>query len=247
MPETKKRKELGVSMKTALALRHVHFEDLGSFGDALSAWGYDIRYSDVGDEGFCQGDACADDLLIVLGGPVGAYEDCYPFLDAEWAFIRSRLANGLPTLGICLGAQLIASALGEKVYSAGVKEIGFSPLRITEEGQESPLAHFDGVQVLHWHGDTYTLPLGALNLASTNIVEQQAFSIGPNVLGLQFHPEVETDGRFERWLVGHSAELVSCGIDIEGLRRDAKMHGHRLKTAAQLMLQDWLTGLELQR
>ncbi|MDM9648700.1 glutamine amidotransferase [Rhizobium sp. S163] len=233
--------------KTALALRHVHFEDLGSFGDALSAWGYEIRYSDVGEEPFCQGDPCASDLLIVLGGPVGVYEDAYPFLDTEWKFIRTRLEAGLPTLGICLGAQLIASALGERVYSTGLKEIGFSPLTVTEEGHESPLVHFDGVQVLHWHGDTYTLPIGAQNLASTSVVEQQAFSIGPNVLGIQFHPEVETDGRFERWLIGHSAELAGCGIDTEGLRTDARMHGQRLKMAAHMMLQDWLTGIELQQ
>ncbi len=233
--------------KTALALRHVYFEDLGSFGDALTAWGYDIIYSDVGDDTFCRGDPRAADLLVVLGGPVGCYEDAYPFLDVEWKYIRMRLEAGLPTLGICLGAQLIASALGERVYASGVKEIGFSPLTITEDGHDSPLAHFDGVQVLHWHGDTYTLPIGAQNLASTSVIEQQAFSIGPNVLGLQFHPEVETDGRFERWLVGHSSELAGCGIDIEGLRRDARLHGQRLKLAAHMMLQDWLTGLELQK
>jgi GMP synthase (glutamine-hydrolysing) len=231
--------------KTALALRHVHFEDLGSFGDELAARGYDITYSDVGDDSFCEGDPCANDLLVVLGGPVGAYEDAYPFLDIEWKFIRTRLEAGMPTLGICLGAQLIASALGEKVYASGVKEIGFSPLMVTEEGHDSPLAHFDGVQVLHWHGDTYTLPIGALNLASTSAIEHQAFALGPNVLGLQFHPEVETDGRFERWLVGHSAELAGCGIDIDGLRRDAKVYGHGLKMAAHMMLHDWLTGLEI--
>ncbi|PLP58728.1 glutamine amidotransferase [Mesorhizobium loti] len=231
--------------KTALVLRHIHFEDLGAFHEPLQAARYDIRYSNVDDADFCHGDPLTPDLLIILGGPVGVYEDqAYPFLAAERAFIAARLAQRRPTLGVCLGAQLIAAALGARVFPTGLKEIGFSELTLTEAGKTSPLRHLAGTAVLHWHGDTYTLPQDASNLAASALVEQQAFSIGRSVLGLQFHPEAETDERFERWLVGHAAELSAAGIDLAGLRRDAQQHGQPVRRAARLLLADWLEGLE---
>ncbi|NKL00235.1 glutamine amidotransferase [Rhizobium leguminosarum] len=230
--------------KTALILRHVHFEDLGSFAEPLTASGYTIRYSDVGDMDFCKGDPCSPDLLIILGGPIGVYDGAYPFLGTEMDFVRARLSAGLPTLGICLGAQLIAAALGERVFPTGIKEIGFSKLALTEAGRSSPLRRLKDVAVLHWHGDTYSLPLGAVDLASSDLVEQQAFSIGSNILGLQFHPEAETDKRFERWLVGHAVELATAKVNPSSLRQDARKYGPRLREAARLMLRDWLDGLE---
>ncbi|MDI7863512.1 glutamine amidotransferase [Rhizobiaceae bacterium n13] len=231
-------------MKTALILRHVHFEDLGSFAEPLQVAGYSVRYSNVGDPGFCSGDPLAPDLLVVLGGPVGVYDDkAYPFLAAERAFIAARLAARLPTLGICLGAQLIAAALGARVFPTGIKEIGFSRLTLTDAGRSGPLRHLDGVAVLHWHGDTYSLPCGAANLASSALVEQQGFAIGENVLGLQFHPEAETDQRFERWLVGHAAELAAAKIEPQALRNEARQHGEALKDAARMMLRDWLAAV----
>jgi GMP synthase (glutamine-hydrolysing) len=233
--------------KTVLALRHVHFEDLGSFAGVLEELGYDISYSDVGEPDFCTGDPCSADLLVVLGGPIGVYDDAYPFLDAERAFIGARLAAGLPTLGICLGAQLIAVALGAAVFPTGFKEIGFSKLALTAAGRRGPLRCLDGIAVLHWHGDTYSLPREAEHLASSTLVEQQAFSIGLNVLGLQFHPEVEADQRFERWLVGHAAELASAGIEVPALRAAARDDGPALRSAARLMLRDWLDNLDVKR
>lgn len=231
--------------KIALILRHVHFEDLGCFAEPLSAAGYAIHYSTVGEEDFCQGDPLSPSLLIVLGGPIGVYEeDAYPFLVAERAFIAARLAARLPTLGICLGAQLIAAALGAEVFATGLKEIGFAKLALTEAGRSSSLRHLDGIPVLHWHGDTFTLPAGASNLASSALVEQQAFSIGNWLLGLQFHPEADTDGRFERWLVGHAAELASAAINPSTLRQDAEKYGPRLRAAGRSMLGEWLAGLD---
>lgn len=233
--------------KTALVLRHVHFEDLGSFAQPLQAAGYSIRYSSVGDPDFCSGDPLTPDLLVVLGGPIGVYEEeAYPFLAAERAFIATRVAARLPTLGVCLGAQLIAAALGARVFPSGIKEIGFSRLTLTDAGRSSALRHFDGVDVLHWHGDTYTLPPGAANLASSALVEQQAFALGRSILGLQFHPEAETDQRFERWLVGHAAELAAAKIDPASLRNDAQRHGRALMNAAALMLRDWLAGAKIE-
>lgn len=231
--------------KTVLVLRHVHFEDLGAFAGPLEDAGYAIRYSDVGAPDFCTGDPLAPDLLVVLGGPVGVYEDgAYPFLAVERAFIAARLAAGMPTLGVCLGAQLIAAALGAEVFPTGLKEIGFSELTLTAAGRSGPLRHLAGVPVLHWHGDTYALPPRATNLASSLLVEQQAFSLGRHVLGLQFHPEAETGDGFERWLVGHAAELAAAKIDPPTLREDARRHGPHLREAARLMLREWLADLE---
>ncbi|MFS8047616.1 glutamine amidotransferase [Rhizobium sp. BR 314] len=230
---------------TTLVLRHVYFEDLGCFADVLERADYTARYSDAGDPDFGRGDPLEPDLLVVLGGPIGAYEDhLYPFLAQEREIIRARLAADLPTLGICLGAQLIAAALGEKVFPIGLKEIGFSRLSLTDTGTASPIRHLADTPVLHWHGDTYGLPIGAVNLASSALVEQQAFSLGSNVLGLQFHPEASLDERFERWLVGHAIELAVAGIDLSALRREAQEFGPRLRVAAMQMFEDWLTNLE---
>jgi GMP synthase (glutamine-hydrolysing) len=231
--------------RIALVLRHVHFEDLGSFEEVLMSEGYEVRYSDVGSADFCSGDSCSPELLVILGGPIGANDDTYPFLEHERRFIARRLAGKLPTLGICLGAQLIAAALGGRVYPADDKEIGFSRLRLTPAGLHSPLRHLDGVDVLHWHGDTYSLPAGAANLASTELTEQQAFSLGRNVLGIQFHPEVQTGVAFERWLVGHACELRGCAIDVPALRTRARDIGTQLQKAARHMLREWLATLDM--
>lgn len=231
--------------KTATVLRHIHFEDLGSFALVLAEHGYTITYRDVGDDGFLNFRPSDDDLLVVLGGPIGVYEDeVYPFVTEERRMIAERLAANKPTLGICLGAQLIAAALGAKVFPSGVKEIGFSALTLSEAGRSGLLRHLHGIPVLHWHGDTYDLPQDARNLASTPLIAQQAFQIGANVLGLQFHAEVDPSTGFERWLVGHASELASAGIDIVALREDAKNAGPGLVAASRTMLGEWLAGLK---
>ena len=228
----------------ALVLRHVHFEDLGTFGEVLEQAGYAITYSTVGDADFLTADPLEPDLLVVLGGPIGVYEDdIYPFLTAEKAFIAGRLEARKPILGICLGAQLIAAASGGRVFPSGIKEIGFKQITLTSAGMESPLRHLGGVSVLHWHGDTYDLPAGAINLATSDLVEQQAYTIGSHVLAFQFHPETECDHRFERWLVGHAAELSGAKIDIVTLREDAAKFGPALKKAGRAVIREWLSGM----
>lgn len=232
-------------VKTAVALRHIHFEDLGSFGPALAAAGYEVRHHDAvaGDPAAL--DPLGPDLLVVLGGPVGVYEaDAYPFLAAERAMIARRLAARRPTLGICLGAQLMAAALGAEVRPTGVKEIGFAPLDLTDAGRRGPLRHLDGVPVLHWHGDAFAIPEGAEGLATTPLCATQGFALGPAILGLQFHPEADAEAGLERWLVGHACELAGAGIDPRTLRADAARYGRGLREAATAMLSAWLAGLE---
>jgi len=231
-------------LKTAVAIRHVHFEDLGTFEAVLTAAGYRIHYYDLGVHDLWTLDPPLADLLVVLGGPVGVYEaDAYPFLAEERQILEARLEAGRPTLGICLGAQQIAATLGATVAPSGIKEIGFSELTLTDAGRVGPLRHLEGVSVLHWHGDAFQIPEDAENLATTARCATQGFALGRNVLGLQFHPEVDACAGIERWLVGHAAELASAGVDPRALREDAQRFGPALRDAARKMLTEWLQGL----
>jgi len=229
-------------LKTALAIRHIDFEDLGFFDAPLRRAGYEVRYLDAGRDGL--DDADDADLLVVLGGPMGVYEeDLYPFLADEVERVSRRIAAGMPTLGICLGSQLIAASLGARVYPGGVKEIGFAPVTLTAAGRSSALAGIpDGQAVMHWHGDTFDLPADAELLASTAAYPNQAFAYGQHVLALQFHLEAGED--IEQWLVGHAGEIRAAGIDPEELRSGAARHSGVLESIANAVLTAWLVQLE---
>ena len=234
-------------MNTVLALRHVAFEDLDSFAPLLTERGYALRYVEAGYDDLGTLDPLTDDLWGVLGGPIGVYEqDAYPFLRDELQLLRTRLAAGRPTLGICLGCQLIAQVLGGRVYPGHGKEIGWKPLTLTEAGLNSPLAAFvDGTSVLHWHGDTFDLPAGAVLLASSDQYLHQAFSWEKHVLALQFH--IETTGRgLERWLIGHAGEIAGTpGLSVPALRVETARHAGNAAERGRQTLIAWLeqTGL----
>lgn len=228
-------------MKSALVIRHVQFEDLGTLESLLREKEYEIRYCDAAVEDLSNLDPLRPDLLVVLGGPIGAFDErTYPFLADELALIQQRLDNLLPILGICLGAQLMARALGARVYSMGVKEIGFSPLTFTEEGQQSPLAALGDTPVLHWHGDQFDIPSGAIRLAGTPICPNQAFAVEDYALGLQFHLEADTT-QIERWLIGHANELAQSNIDPRSLRLQAHAaQTNPLAEAARKVINGWI-------
>ncbi|XDF37648.1 glutamine amidotransferase [Paracidovorax avenae] len=231
-------------MKTAIAIRHLHFEDLGTLEPLLAARGYAVRYLDATTADWRTVDAAAADLLVVLGGPIGAFDDAlYPFLADELAVISERLQCRRPLLGMCLGAQLIARALGAGVGGMGVREIGFAPLALTLAGEASPLAALGEVPVLHWHGDRFEIPAGATRLAGTPVCDNQAFGVGHHVLALQCH--LEADPRhIERWLVGHACELAQAGIDPRTLRAEARALQSGLPLAARGVFASWLDGIE---
>lgn len=231
-------------LKTAVAIRHIQFEDLGIFEPVLNAAGYAIRYLDLDKDDLSEVDPLGPDLLVVLGGPVGVYEeDAYPWLADERRILAARLAENRPTLGICLGAQQIAATLGAKVAPMGHKEIGFGPVALTDAGRVGPLRHLEGIPVLHWHGDAFQIPDNAETLGTTGLCATQGFSIGPNILALQFHPEVDASAGIERWLTGHAAELAAAGIDPRQLRAQALAIPPRAGVAAQQMMQEWLSGI----
>ena len=224
----------------ALAVRHLAFEDLGLLDPLLRDRGYDVRYLDVPAEGIDAEALVGADLLVVLGGPVGVNDlDRYPALNDELTALRARLSTRGPTIGICLGAQLLAGALGAAVVPGATTEIGYAPLDLTPDGLNSPLRHLAGIPVLHWHNDCLELPDGARNLASTAQCPNQAFVVENHVLGLQFH--LETDHRdIEHWLWGHAGALAAADIDPRTLRHDAAAIGPELGRRAAEVVTQWL-------
>lgn len=235
-------------MKSVVAIRHVAFADLGIFAPVLEEFGYRIRYLDpgrLGPDALEALDVDSPELMVVLGAPIGANDDAlYPFLGAELEAIRHRLDSGRPLLGIGLGAQLIARAMGGRVFAMAEKEIGFADVSLTREGQEGPLRHIGNPDVvLHWHGDMFETPPGATRLAYSHPCSHQAFALGEQVLGLQFHLEMDPTS-IESWLIGHAEELAAAEIDPVELREQAQRYGHGLRQRGQQVLREWLVQAE---
>lgn len=228
---------------SALAIRHVPFEDLGILAPVLADRGYSVRYLEAGVDAIDATTLADADLVVILGGPIGVYETGrYPFLEQELRAIAQRLRQDKPTLGICLGAQLMAAALGADVVSTGRAEIGYAPLTLTPQGQDSVLSAVESVPVLHWHGDQFAIPEGAARLAETPGFPNQAFALGPRILGLQFHLEADS-AQIERWLIGHACELSLRQIDPAVIREDARRYGPQLEHVARQAMEQWLDQL----
>ncbi len=173
------------------ALQHVDFEGLGHIGHWIAVRGHSLTMTR-----FFAGEELPSpdqfDRLIIMGGPMNIYEDDrYPWLAQERAFIKEALARGKSAVGICLGAQLLADALGSPVFAGPQKEIGWFPIRLTDAGQRSALLQGlpSELTVFHWHGDTFNIPPGAIHLAASDGCPSQAFLSDNRILGLQFHLE----------------------------------------------------------
>lgn len=226
-----------------IALQHLAFEDLGLFAPVLADAGYEIEYRQAGVAPLGIDEWRGAELVVVLGGPIAAYDvQIYPWLEQQISGLRQRLALRRPTLGLCLGAQLMASALGARVYPGARKEIGWAPVELNEAGRASCLAALEGVPVLHWHGDTFDIPAGGNLLARTVLTPHQAFSHGRHALALQFHPEADPS-RIEPWLIGHACELTQAGVDIPALRAHSAAQGAATRAAAKAVLASWLGQL----
>jgi len=177
-------------------LTHVPFEKLGTMEDWLHERGDRITATRLY-HGENLPDVSDLDALIVMGGPMGADDEHrYPWMSDEKRFIGQCIEDGKKVLGVCLGAQLIARVLGAPVSRNGEREIGWFPVQSTDAGRDDPIGRLfnDAPAVLHWHGDTFAIPDGAVHLARSWGCENQAFRYGDNVLGLQFHLEMNIDG-----------------------------------------------------
>lgn len=235
-----------MTTKHAVVVQHLAFEDLGTLAPVLTQRGYQITYLQAGVDPLQNLPSESPDLLVLLGGPIGVYQQQdYPFLADELNLLKSRFEQDLPVLGICLGAQLMAHALGAQVYPGKRgKELGWSPIFISEAGQHTGLTHLAAGPILHWHGDTFDLPQDCVHLASSTPYLNQAFSYRNNSLALQFHPEVTVSG-MERWLIGHVGEIEATpGVTVEQLRQDTQAFGAQLQQNAALFWQDWLNHIE---
>jgi GMP synthase (glutamine-hydrolysing) len=206
-------------MPKLLVFQHVSFEILGRFDPLLKDHGFRIRYVNFDRHPEARPRLDGYDGLVILGGPMSVTETSrYPHLATELDLIRRAIDRRLPILGICLGAQLVARALGAEVGPNGRKEIGWYEVSPTREGREDPLLqHFGGSEaVFQWHGDVFGIPDGAVHLASSAHCTHQAFRHGDNVYGFQFHLEVD-ERLIGRWLRTpvHRAEIEASHGDID--------------------------------
>jgi GMP synthase-like glutamine amidotransferase len=218
-----------------LAFRHVPFEGIGLIGRVLDEHNVEVDYADLYRPDAALPDVAAYDSLIFLGGPMSVNDDL-PYLAREMEWIRQAVAQRRPILGICLGAQLIARAMGATVRSNPAKEIGWYDLRFTDAAAADPL--FQGLSletVFHWHGETFDLPPGAELLASSDLCRHQAFRLGERVYALQFHLEVTPD-----MIADWCAQDANCG-DMRELQSaiDPRYNSRRLEELSSQVFGRW--------
>jgi GMP synthase (glutamine-hydrolysing) len=197
-------------MKRLHYCQHVEFEGPGMIATWATRAGFQVSATRhyLNDPLPAVGDL---DWLVIMGGPMNIYEDArYPWLREEKKLIQQALEHAKTVLGICLGAQLVAHVLGAPVRANGYREIGWFPIRKTAAAETTGVAAAltDGMPVLHWHSDTFDLPVGAVQLARSHACDQQGFVFGRRVVGLQFHLEMTPQG-LER-LIRH------CRAEIDG-------------------------------
>jgi GMP synthase-like glutamine amidotransferase len=224
-------------------LEHVPFEGLGS----IEAWLAE-RKATICRTRFYRGENISEreapDFLIAMGGPMSVNnEEEYPWLRQEKAFLRAAIGRGIPVLGICLGAQLVANALGGRVYPNAVREIGWFPVEAVPDGGDG-FRFPNRMKVFHWHGETFDLPPGAVRLARSAGCENQAFQIGRNAIGLQFHLETTTESA-ENLIQNCPDELVpSTYVQTEAELRAAPAETYAAINRLMAKVLAYLTGLD---
>lgn len=221
--------------RKVLAFRHVPFEDLGMIGVSLDSHQIACEYIDLYSGGRGP-DVGGSNGLIFMGGPMSVNDDL-PYLRREIELIGKAVRLGLPILGVCLGAQLIAKALGCRVYANDVREIGWFPIEWSSAAARDRLHHdLSGRDtVFHWHGETFDLPAGAELLASSDACRNQAYRVGENIYGLQYHLEV-TPAMIANWLT----QDANCG-DLREVATpiDPEAHAGRLAELAGVVFGRW--------
>lgn len=211
-------------------LQHIHCEGPGAIATWALGRGATISTTRL-DRGDPLPDAASVDLLVIMGGPMNIYQDRdHPWLRGERDFIAAHVGAGRPAVGVCLGSQFLADALGARVVQNPHVEIGVFPVDFTAEARNRFPFLPESLAVAHWHGDTFDLPAGAMRLASTPGCLNQGFLHGVNMLGLQFHPEV-TRGDLAGWLEAFDGEPADSAYvqrpdDILATPDEAFISGH---------------------
>jgi GMP synthase (glutamine-hydrolysing) len=221
-------------MRKLLVFQHVRHEGLGALDPLLRGAGFQIERVNFSREPEARPSLDGYEGLVVLGGPMGVHDtDKYPHLSLETKLIESAVKNDTPVLGICLGAQLIASALGARVYPNGTKEIGWYDLAPTLNARDDRLfRHMERTEkVFQWHGDTFELPRGGVHLASSPLCSNQAFRYRKNIYALQFHLEVDVS-TIDTWLnvLENRREIANLNgaIDPKIIREETPQRMERL-------------------
>ena len=237
-------------MAKLLVFQHVAFEILGTLNPLLRRYGFRIRYVNFGRDAAARPRLDGYDALVILGGPMNVEEtEKHPHLATEVELIGEALERGLPMLGICLGAQLIARALGAEVGPNPRKEIGWYDVSPSDAGRLDPLLRHFGTseKIFQWHGDSFEIPPGAVRLASSPTCDNQAYRWGDRVYGFQFHLEVD-EPLIERWLTVpiHRAELEALRgeIDPDIIRRETPEYISRAKQLSDAVFTSFIEMLE---
>jgi GMP synthase (glutamine-hydrolysing) len=226
-----------------LIVSHKTEKDLGSLDHILVERGYDVTRVLSYMDAIQTIDPLGHDLAIFTGGPMGVYQaEDFPYLQQELDYLEKRIAGKKPVLGICLGAQLLAKALGSEVFPGeNGKEIGWVDVRVNEDGMKTPVKHLDlaHTKMMQWHGDTFNLPKGAVRLASSDLYKNQAYSYGTNIMALQCHPEVQREN-IELWLAAGYRELQENDMTVQGIRSDSEQNLITLQRQTQAFFNEWL-------
>ena len=229
-------------MKQVIVLQHLADEGLGTIAEALDGWGISALTIRIFDGEKVPARIEKADGLIVLGGPVGVYEAAtYPYLSDEIELIKDALNENKPVLGICLGSQLLAAALGAKVYKSGRQEIGWRPVKSVAAAARNDLlwkAVENQFTAFHWHGDVFELPAGAVSLASSSLTEHQAFRYGKNAYGILFHPEATREIIFSMTR-DFADEAAQAGIAPAQILADTEKHLSTFKATADKIFGGW--------
>jgi GMP synthase-like glutamine amidotransferase len=212
----------------AVCLNHVPFEGPGAFATLLTDRGVSLERYLVPQVGLPENPG---ELLIVMGGPMSV-NDPDPWIEQETAFIRKSMTSGVPVLGICLGSQFMAKALGAKVRPGRTLEIGMTPIQLTEGGKQDPVfgAFPETFPVFEWHGEVFDLPEGCVALAGSSIAPLQAFRFGSRAYGLLFHLEMEPSG-IEALNQACAQDLIRANLRAQDVLSGALPHlpgGHRM-------------------
>lgn len=233
-------------MPKVLVFQHVAHELLGTLNPLLKEAGFRIKYINFGRHPDIRPTLDGYDGLVILGGPMNCDQvNLYPFLAHEVKLIQQAFKQNMPILGICLGAQLMARALGAKVTQNSHKEIGWYPLALTQQAKKDSLfKELDSLtHVFQWHGDTFEIPEGAIYLGSSPLCKNQAFCFNKNAYALQFHLEVD-EAMILRWLKvpdnRKEIEFMGCEVNPEVIANDTKKYIGDLARVGLKLFKEWM-------